>query len=72
MAMQPSDIVEFWREAGVGKWFRGGVAFDVECRRRFGRIHHIAARRELDSWLREADGALALLLLLDQIPRNIF
>lgn len=70
--MKPSDVVEFWRDAGAGKWFRGGAAFDEACRARFGEAHHLAARRELDIWMREAEGALALLLLLDQIPRNIF
>jgi uncharacterized protein (DUF924 family) len=65
-------VVAFWREAGPGRWFRGGDAFDAECRARLGGAHHAAARRELDGWMSAADGALALLLLLDQIPRNIF
>ncbi|MCC7096927.1 MAG: DUF924 family protein [Thermomonas sp.] len=70
--MMPSDIVGFWRDAGVAKWFRGGAAFDEDCRSRFGEAHHVAARRKMDIWMREPDGALALVLLLDQIPRNIF
>ena len=68
----PADIVAFWREAGPGKWFRGGVAFDDECRARFRDAHLAASRRERDHWMADAEGALALLLLLDQIPRNIF
>lgn len=67
-----TDVVAFWREAGMGKWFGGGAAFDAECRERFGDAHMSAARRELDGWAADAEGALALLLLLDQIPRNIF
>lgn len=70
--MTPADMVGFWRDAGAGKWFNGGVAFDEACRTRFGELHHLAAQRELDGWMRDAEGALALLLLLDQIPRNIF
>jgi len=70
--MKPAELVDFWRDAGAGKWFRGGAAFDEACRSRFGELHHAAARGELDGWLRDAEGALALVLLLDQIPRNIF
>lgn len=68
----PGDVIGFWREAGPGKWFNGGAAFDATCRQRFGDAHMAAARREFDGWMATADGALALLLLLDQIPRNIF
>jgi uncharacterized protein (DUF924 family) len=64
-------LVAFWRDAGPGKWFGGGPAFDAECRARFLDAHLAAARREFDGWMESADGALAL-LLLDQIPRNIF
>ena len=70
--MQATDVLSFWREAGMGNWFRGGPAFDAECRARCGDAHHAAARRECDGWLATADGALALVLLLDQIPRNIY
>ncbi|WP_256645534.1 DUF924 family protein [Thermomonas paludicola] len=66
------DIIAFWRAAGPGKWFNGGKAFDDACRERFGAAHMAAARGELAAWMESADGALALLLLLDQIPRNIF
>jgi uncharacterized protein (DUF924 family) len=65
------EVVGFWREAGVGKWFGGGAAFDAQCER-FEGAHFAASRRELDGWAGDAEGALALLLLLDQIPRNIF
>lgn len=65
-------LLAFWRDAGREKWFAGGEAFDVECRERFLDMHHAAARRECDAWMDTADGALALALLLDQIPRNIF
>ena len=65
-------LLAFWREAGMGKWFRGGAAFDADCRARWQDAHFAAARRECDDWMADADGALALVLLLDQIPRNIF
>jgi uncharacterized protein (DUF924 family) len=65
-------VVAFWREAGVSKWFNGGAGFDAECRERFLESHFAAARRELARWAGDAEGALALVLLLDQIPRNAF
>lgn len=71
-AQAPAMVVAFWRDAGPAQWFRGGDAFDALCRDRLGRAHHAAARRELDRWSATSEGALALLLLLDQIPRNIF
>jgi uncharacterized protein (DUF924 family) len=71
-AIAPGDVVGFWRDAGAGKWFGGGPAFDAECRERFLDAHFAAARRELDAWAESSEGALALLVLLDQIPRNVF
>ena len=67
-----ADVVGFWRDAGMEEWFRGGDAFDAECRQRFLDAHHAAARRDFEHWMDDADGALALLILLDQIPRNVF
>lgn len=69
---EPSDIVAFWKEAGPDKWFAKDDAFDAEFRRRFEADHFAAARRERDHWIETPDGALALLLLLDQFPRNVF
>ncbi|MFT3763610.1 MAG: DUF924 family protein [Pseudoxanthomonas sp.] len=67
-----AEITGFWREAGQAKWFGGGDAFDAECRSRFLEDHHAAARREREDWMASTEGALALLILLDQIPRNVF
>jgi len=72
MSIAPRDVVAFWRDAGMAKWFRGGDAFDAECRAQFLDAHHAAARREYEHWMDNAEGALALLILLDQIPRNVF
>lgn len=66
------DVLGFWREAGYQQWFGGGAAFDRACEARFLATHFAAARRELEPWIDEAEGALALLILLDQIPRNVF
>lgn len=66
------DVLRFWREAGMDKWFGGGPAFDAECREALLDAHFAASRREYEHWMDDADGALALVLLLDQIPRNVF
>lgn len=70
--MTSDEIVAFWRDAGYEKWFARNDAFDAEFDRRFRDAHFAAARRELEHWLDTADGALALLILLDQFPRNVF
>ena len=67
-----ADVVGFWRDAGPGKWFAQDAAFDAAFDRRFRDAHFAAARRGLDDWAASAEGALALLLLLDQFPRNVF
>ena len=54
------ELLAFWRDAGMGRWFGGGVAFDEECRARWQDVHFAAARREHDGWMETADCALAL------------
>lgn len=66
------DVVSFWREAGPQKWFRKDEDFDARFRERFLATHEAAARGDLDGWAQEAPGALALVILLDQFPRNAF
>ena len=68
----PGDVVTFWQAAGPKRWFRGDADFDRQFRDRFLGAHEAAARGELDGWTASAEGALALLLLLDQFPRNAF
>ena len=72
MTTTAAEVVRFWRQAGMQAWFNGGEAFDRQCEARFLAAHLAAARREHEDWLDSAEGALALLLLLDQIPRNVF
>lgn len=72
MDMEPTEIVRFWEKAGPDKWFAKDEAFDAAIRARFLAAHEAAARCELSSWAADAEGALALLLLLDQFPRNLF
>jgi uncharacterized protein (DUF924 family) len=70
--MKPADVVTFWIQAGPEAWFKKSEVFDAEVRRRFEALHFAASRGELDDWAETPDGALALLLLLDQFPRNLF
>ena len=72
MDARASEVVEFWRQAGPAKWFGGGAAFDSECRDGFLDLHMAASRGELHDWGGWPVSALALVLLLDQIPRNVF
>ncbi|MCF4165829.1 DUF924 family protein [Zavarzinia compransoris] len=65
-------IIAFWRAAGPDKWFSKDEAFDTDFRDRFLDRHLAAAARRLDSWAMTPDGALALIILLDQFPRNAF
>ncbi|VWX63656.1 conserved hypothetical protein [Burkholderiales bacterium 8X] len=66
------EVVAFWRDAGPKKWFAKNDAFDAEFKQRFEAAHHAAARGELDEWSTTASGTLALMVLLDQFPRNVF
>lgn len=70
--LSPSDVLAFWLEAGPEKWFAKNAVFDREFSDLCCDTHYAAARRELDHWLETPDGALALIILLDQLPRNAF
>lgn len=72
MNMNAQDVIDFWLAAGEEGWFNASTAFDALCRERFLELHLTASRGELEHWSQEATGALALLLLLDQLPRNMF
>lgn len=66
-------ILSFWfdHQDGLVKWFKPSPVTDDECRA--WELLVLAARAgTLDAWMRTADGTLALPLLLDQLPRNIY
>lgn len=69
---EAADVVAFWWEAGPSMWFAKDPDFDARFRERFIALHEAASRHELDSWLETPEGALALVILLDQFPRNAF
>jgi uncharacterized protein (DUF924 family) len=67
------EIIEFWFSDAVKKrWFRSTKEFDNELRERFGTTVQAAINGELDDWLGSSEGVLALVILLDQLPLNIY
>ena len=69
---QPGEILSFWfSEETKPHWFAASEAFDAKLKERFAASYDNARSGELNAWAENAEGALALILLLDQIPRNI-
>jgi uncharacterized protein (DUF924 family) len=67
----PADILSFWREAGYDRWYGKDDDFDAHCRR-FMAAWEAARDGKLGAWQDTDDGALALAIVLDQFPRNMF
>ncbi len=67
-----ADVLSFWNSAGPSKWFAKDDGFDKEFKSRFENAHLAAAAGLLDDWRKTPDGVLALLILLDQFPRNSY
>lgn len=65
-------VLDFWRSAGPDKWFKKDDAFDAAIRARFLATYEAAAAGHLAKWENSPEGALALLIVLDQFPRNMF
>jgi uncharacterized protein (DUF924 family) len=65
-------VLAFWRAAGPEKWFTKNAAFDAEIATRFLQTYVAAAANQLSDWETSVDGALALVIVLDQFPRNMF
>src|SRR4051812_28751106 len=69
---EAAAVIDFWRAAGPQLWFAKDADFDTRFRERFLSLNEAAVRGDLAGWQDTADGALALVLLLDQFPRNAF
>jgi len=72
MPASAAEVISFWRDAGPDRWFTKDAAFDGQIRERFFDTYEAAAAGKLSGWEGDAQGALALLILLDQFPRNMF
>jgi uncharacterized protein (DUF924 family) len=80
-AAHVAEILSFWigdagesperAEARLPRWYGGGPALDEEIRTRFGTLADEAARGGHRDWQTAAHGSLALVILLDQFPRNL-
>lgn len=68
----PSDVVAWWLALGAARWFVKDPAVDEEIRVRFGAAYAAAAAGRLAGWEETTEGALALVLVLDQFSRNMF
>jgi uncharacterized protein (DUF924 family) len=71
-AITPQDVLAFWRGAGPDKWFKKDAVFDAEITARFLATYERAVRGDLSGWEETAESALALVIVLDQFPRNMF
>jgi uncharacterized protein (DUF924 family) len=68
----PEEVLAFWRVAGPDRWFNNDPAFDEEIATRFLALWEAAAGDKLAGWEEMPESALALVLVLDQFPRNMF
>jgi uncharacterized protein (DUF924 family) len=69
---RPEAVAEFWAPLGPEVWFGKDPAFDRQFRQAFVAEYDAAARGELMAWIATPHGALSLVILLDQYPRNAF
>ncbi|MCW8828122.1 MAG: DUF924 domain-containing protein [Gammaproteobacteria bacterium] len=68
-----AGLLEFWFSEEVSRrWFRSTPQFDEALRRRYEPLVVAALQGELRKWAATPRGALALVLLLDQLPLNIY
>lgn len=72
MIARADEIIQFWKDAGEENWFKSDPAFDEKVSARFLETYEAGMRGEFDAWENSAEGALALVLLFDQFPRNMF
>jgi uncharacterized protein (DUF924 family)/uncharacterized glyoxalase superfamily protein PhnB len=73
MPMTPDDVLSFWlHEIGPSRWYEQDDALDAEIRERFEPLWRKARANRLGGWADSPRGTLALLILLDQFPRNMF
>jgi len=70
--MQPAEVLDFWFQRDPKSWFAKDASFDAEIRSRFLTIYDLAAARGLSGWMQEPRGCLALVIVTDQFPRNMF
>lgn len=68
----PQAVIDCWLRHGPEAWFSSNAALDAEIAADYADLHFQASCRALSNWQETPEGTLALLLLLDQFPRNLF
>ncbi|MEM9332082.1 MAG: DUF924 family protein [Pseudomonadota bacterium] len=66
------DVLDFWAELGDEGWWKKDLDVDAKIQERFGTLHQQACDGQLAAWETTSNGALALIILLDQFSRNMF
>ena len=66
------EVLAFWRAAGPDKWFEKDATFDAEIAARFSCLWQAGRDGKLAPWEETPESALALVIVLDQFPRNMF
>ncbi len=72
MSNESEIVLEFWQSAGPAAWWKKDDKFDAQITSRFAELYEQAANRKIDDWRKEANSCLALIIVLDQFPRNMF
>jgi len=73
MDAEINEVLRYWvDEIGPDRWYTSNAGFDDEIRKRFEALWRRAGDGDCDHWLLTPKGALALMIVLDQLPRNMF
>jgi len=73
MDATPEEIIDFWYSDRIkSQWFASTPELDKEILEKYERIWEKASSGELDEWNNSPDGCLALVIILDQFPLNMF
>ncbi|WP_455206826.1 DUF924 family protein [Kaarinaea lacus] len=73
MQVTPADILKFWFSEKIKPlWFNSTPEFDAQLKEKFLDVYHAALNGNLSGWQQSADGCVALILILDQFPLNMF
>ena len=71
--ISPQEVLEFWfSESSKKLWFNSTGEFDQIITSKFEKLWKSAADGKLDHWRNDAESALALIIVLDQFPLNMF
>lgn len=73
MAIEPKDVLDFWFSPRMREnWFSKSDEIDTEIREKFLTAYEDARADKLEQWKQQPESALALTILFDQFPRNMF